>query len=84
MALLQSVLHLALLLSVPDMALPFADDHVDDHVVADDHVVPHAVPHVVPEQRGFHSHSMAHDPKIKKEMAEARKIAREDVDDALE
>ena len=40
--------------------------------------------YVVPEQRGFHSHSMAHDPKIKKEMAEARKIAREDVDDALE
>ena len=38
----------------------------------------------VREQRGFHSHSMAHDPDVKKEIAEARKIAREDVNDAFE
>jgi hypothetical protein len=36
------------------------------------------------EQHGFHSHSMSHDPNIKKQMAEARKIAAEDVNDALE
>jgi len=35
-------------------------------------------------KHGFHSHSMARDPTIKKEMAEARKIAQEDVDDAME
>jgi hypothetical protein len=34
-------------------------------------------PNPEPMQHGFHSHSMARDPTIKKEMAEARKIAQE-------
>jgi hypothetical protein len=35
-------------------------------------------------KHGFHARSMARNPTIKKEMAEARKIASEDIDDAME
>jgi hypothetical protein len=38
----------------------------------------------VHNKHGFHSRSMARSPTIKKEMAEARKIASEDIDDAME
>jgi len=35
-------------------------------------------------RHGFHSHSMARNPNIKKEIAEARRIAQTDVNDAME
>jgi len=40
--------------------------------------------HQAGNKHGFHARSMARNPTIKKEMAEARKIAAEDIDDAME